>query len=126
MVNRRCCAHNFVERGAITVGRPDFETVFRPRTERLCIRYKGFNASRRLQGLYCGQFRGQRVEQQLQCREPLLTINDGSLLHQARLVRHLLQHDCAKKVRLVLIGRVKSTRSATRLTSSQSGSHWVS
>lgn len=47
----------------------------------------------------------QCVEQELESGKPLLTVDDGSLLHLARLLLNLLQHHRAEKMRLVSLGR---------------------
>ena len=45
----------------------------------------------------------QRIEQQLQRRQPLLAVDDRPLLHLAGLLLHLLQHDGAEEMRVVLV-----------------------
>lgn len=42
------------------------------------------------------------VEEKLQSRQPLLTVDDGPLLHRAHRILYLLQNDRSKKVRIVL------------------------
>jgi hypothetical protein len=48
----------------------------------------------------------QCIEEKLQGRQALLAVDDSPLLHQARLVGHLLEHNGAKKVRLVPVLRL--------------------
>src|SRR5262249_34966463 len=45
----------------------------------------------------------QGVQQKLKRREPLLTINNGPLLHQSRWSLNLLQHNGSEEVRVMLV-----------------------
>jgi hypothetical protein len=46
----------------------------------------------------------QSVKQQLQGRESLLAVDDGSLLHLPRLLLNLLQYDRTEEMWVVLLG----------------------
>ncbi len=71
--------------------------------ERLGIRHQRLDPHRRLQRLDRQKLCVQGVEKQLQRRQPLLTVDDRSLLHLARLLLNLLQHDRSEKVRMMLL-----------------------
>ena len=48
----------------------------------------------------------QRVKEELQCCQPLLPVDYGPFLHRPSRVLHLLEHDCAKEMRVLPSGRV--------------------
>ena len=43
----------------------------------------------------------QRVEEELQRRQPLLPVDDRPFLHRPSRILHLLEHDCAKEMRVM-------------------------
>ena len=103
VVDGRLGAHDGIERRTIPVRRPDFEAVLGLRAKRLGIRDQRLDSHRRGQRPDRNQLCVQSVQEQLQGGQPLLTVDDGSLLHLPGLPLNLLQHHCAEKVRMVLV-----------------------
>ena len=102
VVERRLGAHHGVERWAVAVRRPDLELILGPGPERLRVRHERLDPHCRRRSAHREQLDVQGVQQQLQRRQPLLAVDDRSLLHQPGRVLDLLQDDGAEKVRMVL------------------------
>jgi hypothetical protein len=51
------------------------------------------------------------IEKKLQSREPLLSVDDRSLLHCADRILHLLEHNGTQEMRIVLRKWIPSSRS---------------
>jgi hypothetical protein len=99
VVDRGWCLHHFVERLAIAIGGPDLEAIFLVATERFGIgdqRFQARGGHRRTDHCNLGV---QRVQQQLQSRQALLSVDDGALLQVARRREELLQDNGAKEMR---------------------------
>ena len=106
MIHGRRGRHHIVERRAVAVGGPHLELVLGRDAERGRVLHEGLQPQGRLRGTHGEQLCVQRVDQQLQGRQPLLPVDDRPRLQRAHRVLQLLQHDGAKEVRLVLAARV--------------------
>lgn len=103
VVHRQLCGHDRLERRPIAVRGPDLELVLGLRAEGLRVGDQGLDPHRRLRSTDCDQLGTQRIKQELQGRQPLLTVDDGPLLHVPGRARHLLQNNGAEEVGLVPI-----------------------
>ena len=106
VIDRRLGAHYCIKCSAVPVRRPNLEPILGLHAEGLGICHQRFNPHRGWGCLNRSQFTMKCIEQQLQRRQSLLTVDDGSLLHLAGLPLNLLKHDCPKKMGMVLIMRV--------------------
>lgn len=93
MVDRRRSAHDCVKCWSISVGWPHFKAILRLPTKWFGVHDERLNAHRRCIRVHGDQFRMKRVEEKLQRGQPLLPVDDCTLLHGSNRVLHLLEHD---------------------------------
>jgi hypothetical protein len=105
IVDGRRGAHDGVKSRPIPVCRPDFEAIFRLRAEMLGVCHERLDPHGRWESFDPKQLRVQCVQEQLQCGESLLTVDDGPHLQQPYRVLDLLQYHRSEEVRLVLVLR---------------------
>ena len=98
---RRVGGHHRVEGGAVAVCWPYLEPVLRALPERARVHNESLNSHRRLLSPHRQQFGVQRIQEQLQGRQPLLPVDDRSFLHRSRWILQLLEDDRAQEVRLM-------------------------
>jgi hypothetical protein len=98
IVHWRHGPHNGIESWPVSICGPYFEPIVWMSTKRCRVDDERLNAQRRRFDLSFFELSVQCVEQQLQCRQSLLTIDNRALLHRSGRVLYLLQYDSAQKV----------------------------